>query len=129
MKIRYLDCDGKDKLFSFHQHDYRSKVIDGNRYMVDGGCNLSDAYFRTSFCGTTKIDTVENLIKDIREQFTWTSQFDFEEKQLAKSITKKLKDLTLPHLYKLIDFCESSKLLVEIFNQEIKYRNNECKHN
>jgi len=101
MKIRYLDCDGKAKLFSFHEQDYKTETIDGNRYMIDGGCELSELYCRTSLCGIIKVDTVENLIEDIRQQFTWTSQLDHEGKRLTKSITRRLKDITTPPYRKI----------------------------
>ena len=120
MKIKYLDCDGKDTLFSFHSHDYKSKTIDNIFYMIDGG---QEDYIRKSIAGTIKEDTIEKLIEDIREKFTWTSQVDHEGKRLTKSITRTLKEITTPHLRKLVIFCQDSPLLVEIFKQELKYRN------
>ena len=120
MNIKYLDCDDKYKMFSFYDHDYKSKKIDDVWYMIDGG---QESYIRKSQNGIIKEDSIENLIKDIREQFTWTSQLDVDGKKLNKPITKKLKDITTSHLNKLVVFCKDTPLLVEIFKQELKYRN------
>ena len=41
MKIKYLNCDRKAKLFSFYTHHYNTLDLDGKHYMIDGENNLN----------------------------------------------------------------------------------------
>jgi hypothetical protein len=36
MKINYLNCEGKHKLFSFTTHDYKEITIDEKYFILDG---------------------------------------------------------------------------------------------
>ena len=100
MKIKYLDCDRRAKLFSFHRHDYKEITIDGKFYMIDGGFD----YIRSSTNGEIKEDEIANLISDIRESFTWGQNYDKNHKRLSKTIYKKLKDLDTNHIINILKY-------------------------
>lgn len=133
MKIHYLNCDGKAKLFSFHRHDYKALDLDGKHYMIDGGFD----YTRCSTDGKIKEDEVKNLIKDIREVFTWTQNYD-ENNNRIDSKTALLKDLTSSHICGILSYFterltkqEKDTIVAptkewcvihEIFIQELDYR-------
>jgi len=99
MKIHYLDCDGKAKLFSFHRHDYKALDLDSKHYMIDGGFD----YTRCSTDGKVEEDEVKNLISDIREVFTWTQNYD-ENNNRIDSKTALLKDLTSSHICGILSY-------------------------
>lgn len=99
MKIHYLNCDGKAKLFSFHRHDYKALDLDGKHYMIDGGFD----YIRCSTDGKIEEDEVKNLISDIREVFTWTQNYD-ENNNRIDSKTALLKDLTSSHVCGILSY-------------------------
>ena len=99
MKIHYLDCDGKAKLFSFHRHDYKTLDLDGKHYMIDGGFD----YTRCSTDGKVEEDEVKNLISNIREVFTWTQNYD-ENNNRIDSKTALLKDLTSSHICGILSY-------------------------
>lgn len=130
MKIKYLDCKGKHKLFSFHRHDYKTwESPEGEYFMCDGG--FID-YYRYSHPDMGNIkeedfikeDTINNLIEDIREQFRWGQNYDKNKKLLPKTIYRKLKDISDSHLTSLIGYWEERQndINVEIFKQELSYR-------
>lgn len=100
MKIKYLDCDGRAKLFSFHRHAYREITIDDKFYMIDGGFD----YIRSSVNGEIKEDEISNLISDIRKSFTWGQNYDKNHKRLSKTIYKKLKDLDTDHIINILKY-------------------------
>lgn len=101
MKIHFLNCDGKDKLFSFHRHDYKTKLIDGKHYFLDGG--LQD-YIRSSTNGTIEKGEIKDLIKDIRESFTWGKNKDKDGNILEKTEYTLLKDLTSSHICGILSY-------------------------
>lgn len=99
MKITYLNCDGKTKLFSFHRHDYKSILIDGVEYSLDGGFD----YTRCSLTGSIKQDEVKNLIQDIREEFTWTQNYDKNNNRIEPK-KALLKDLSSSHICGILSY-------------------------
>lgn len=129
MNIRYLDCRGKNKLFSFYRHDYRTwEDEDKNHYMIDGGF---EDYYRYSHpdmkdknIDFIKEDSIENLIKDIREQFTWGRNYTKDGKLLDKTEWLLLKDISNDHLKGLIKYWKSKmdSLQYNIFVEEQEYR-------
>ena len=94
MKIHYLDMDSKGKLFSFHKNNHETREIEGKEYMIDGGFY----YVKHSINGTIKDDEIKDLIKDIREQFTWGKNFDENNNKLPETEYALLKDLTSSHI-------------------------------
>lgn len=134
MKIEYLDCDGKDKLFTWYTHDFKTKTIDGKFYMIDGGFS----YYKRYSGGTLKYDEVKNLITDIRESFTWNQNYDENNLKLPKTKVSLLKDLSSSHicgilsyfinkLYNNIDLKHNIVdnqwcVIQEVFIQELNYR-------
>ncbi len=134
MKIHYLNCDNKAKLFSFHRHDYKVLDIDRKHYMIDGGFY----YTRCSTDGTIEHDEIKNLIKDIREGFTWTQNYN-ENNERIEPKTALLKDLTSSHICGILSYFtndlskkfqfdealpidKSWFIIHEIFIQELDYR-------
>lgn len=137
MKIHYLNCDGKAKLFSFSRRDYKEKTIDGIHYMIDGGFD----YTRRSITGTLEIVEIKDIIKDIRTQFKWGNNYDKDNNLLNKTKFKLLKNLDTSHIINIlswftnklyervikedIDYLPIDKhwcIIHEIFIQELKYR-------
>lgn len=111
--------DGNGLLFSFHRHDFKSKEIDGVKYFIDGGFD----YTRASTNGTIKTDTIENMIPYIRKVFKWGSNYDKFGKRLPKTKYRILKNLTTSHIINIIEHLGNSSKIVEIFKQELKFRN------
>lgn len=112
MKIHYLDCDSKAKLFSFHRHDYKSIEIDGTEYSLDGGFD----YTICSLTGSIKQDKIKNLIKDIREVFTWTQNYD-ENNNRIEPKKALLKDLSSSHICGILSYF-TDKLYNQIENND-----------
>ncbi len=122
-KINYIDtADGK--LFSFHRHDY--KKSSDNKF-IDGGFD----YTRSNT--SIKSDDIYNLIKDIREKFTWTAVFKEDGTRFKKPKTGLLKDLSTPHILNILAFftkqIEETSVITKqwkaihlIFIYELKYR-------
>lgn len=129
MKIKYLDCRGKNKLFSFYRHDYRTwEDEDGMHYMIDGGF---EDYYRYSHPDMNKEikdfikeNTIENLIEDIRTQFTWGRNYTKEGKLLDKTEWLLLKDISDDHLEGLLEYWKEKKdgFQYNFFKEEQKYR-------
>lgn len=126
MIIRYLDCDGKNKLFSWYGHDYKTWTDpETNKfYMIDGG---QGGYNRFSG-GLPKEDTLENLIKEIREDYKWGKNFDKDGNKLEKTEWVLLKDLETDHIYRIIEYLVerldklSDSTAFYIMLQELVYR-------
>lgn len=118
-----IDSKGK-KLFSFFRHDYKESE-DGT--FIDGGFE----YTRTN--SQIFEDTIENLIKDIREEFMWGSRVDKAGKLLESVKYQYLKDLTTDHIINILMYftdnlmeeqriTETWKNIHLIFIHELKYR-------
>lgn len=139
MKITYLDCDGKAKLFSFFRHDYKTKEIDGKYYMIDGGL---EGYIRHSVDGKIQHGEVKDLFEEIREQFTWGKNYDENNNRLEKTEWVLLKNLTSSHICGILSYFTNRAyeklmkegdfyknvidkewcIIHEIFIQELDYR-------
>lgn len=118
MKIHYLDCDGKKKLFSFHRHDYKSWEDENKLYILDGGFD----YIKTSHHGTIVYSDIQDVIEDIREQFEWGQNEDGKGNYIEKTIYRLLKDISDSHLKNLIKYVKRNPVYKEIFKAEQKYR-------
>ena len=111
MKIHYLDCDNKAKLFSFYRHDYKVFDTEGKHYMIDGGFD----YIRCSTDGTIQHDEIKNLITDIREVFKWTQNYD-ENNNRIEPKTALLKDLTSSHVCGILSYF-TNKLFIDYYKE------------
>lgn len=132
MKIKYLDCRGKKKLFSLHQHDYRTwEDEDGNFYMIDGG----EDYQRYSHpdmaelsFGVIKEDKIENVIEDLREQFKWGKNHDKSGNRLPKTEFVLVKELSNEHIISIIKHIYEKGITnsrsVFVMLAELRYRLN-----
>lgn len=96
MNITYLKQSNGSKLFSFYTHDYQAGE---NGTFIDGGFD----YVKCN--GEIGTDTIENLIEDIRKQFTWTANYEKDGVTLRKEPVKKLlKDLDTDHIIAILIF-------------------------
>ncbi len=136
MNITYLNCDGKDKLFSFYRHDFKIKEIEGIEYMIDGG---QQDYIRASEKGILEKGEIKDLILDIRQQFTWGKNFDKNNNRLPETQYILLKDLDTDHILNILSYFTNNLynkviqnenkvdkewcIIHEIFIQELIYRN------
>lgn len=130
MKIRYLDCRGKKKLFSLYTHDYRTwEDEEGNFYMIDGGSD----YTRYSHpdmgelgIDVIKEDTIDSVIEDLREQFTWGKNYDKDGKRLPKTQFVPVKDLSNEHIINIIEHIYEKQITnsrsVFVMLAELRYR-------
>lgn len=140
MKIKYLNCDDKEKLFSFFPHHCNSKTIEGKEYMIDGGCSANDHQYIRTTNGEIKEAEVKSLISEIRKQFEWGQNYDENDNRLEQTKYAKLKDLTTSHILGILSYFTNSKFVRiqpqtnalvsrgwltvhEIFIQELLYRN------
>jgi hypothetical protein len=139
MKIKYLDCLGKHKLFSFYTHDYKEYTdLKGNYFMIDGGQVDYQRYShpilkRKKNESPIKEVEISEVIEDIREQFKWTKRFDKDNRLLKEPVRAYLKDLESDHILGILkyftdkltdDFNISKewKLIHLIFIEELLWR-------
>lgn len=119
--ITYLELPNGEKLVSWFRHDYQSKEIDGVNIFIDGG---QEDYVRYSAPITWfKIQYITDAIVWIREQFTWTSNFDKDMNRI-EPVKRLLKDLDDNHVEKLIDYTKNN-YMTNIFKAELQFRKNE----
>lgn len=109
MKIQYLCCDGKHKLFSFYRHDYQVwEDSEKNHYMIDGGISSDPSsygrYSRPNIKDGLQEDEISNLIQDIREQFTWGKNYDKDKNRLPKTKYALLKNLETGHIFGILKY-------------------------
>lgn len=125
MNINYIETKSGKKLFSFYRHDFKMEEGVG----IDGGI---DGYIRIIGNAVLKTDTIENLIEDIRSQFTWTTIYGKDKKRVPAH-KNLLKDLDTNHILEILIFftrpfdSESTisivwKTIHIIFLEELKYR-------
>lgn len=130
MKIKYLNCRGKKKLFSFYRHDYRTwEDEDNNHYMIDDGFEDYHRYSHPDMntkdiSSFIKESHISEVIEEIREQFTWGRNYTKDGKQLDKTEWLLLKDISNDHLKSLLEYWNSRKdtLQYNIFKEEQNYR-------
>lgn len=132
MKIKYLDCRGKKKLFSLHRHDFRTwEDEDGNFFMIDGGFLDYHRYSHPDmhtlpFDAYVKEDEIENVIEELREQFSWGKNYDKEGNLLPKTQWALLKDLDTDHVINIIKHLyglqTTNSRTVFVMLEELRYR-------
>jgi hypothetical protein len=145
MKIHFLECLDKHKLFSFYRHDYRDyRDKKGNYYSLDGGNSyqkFSHPHIGKHKTHPIKEDEIGKLIKDIREQFTWGQNYAKNGRMLKKTKYILLKDLTTDHIIGILSYFTEKLnaimvrkelyeisvdkdwiMLHSIFIEELKYR-------
>ena len=105
MQINYIETPSGKKLFSYHRHDFKMEEGVG----IDGG--LQD-YVRVIGGAELKEDSVENLIKDIRESFKWGKNYDKDNNPLPKTEWILLKDLDTSHIVNILKYF-TEKLIKE----------------
>ena len=112
--------DGKGKLFSFYQHDYQTQEINGKFYMLDGGLSAGvGGYYRTGEFGEIEENDINNIISDIRNQFTWGKNYDKDNNRLERTEYALLKDLDGSHICGIISYL-NNKIYKKIEQNEIQ---------
>jgi len=121
MKIHYIETPSKKKLFSFHRHDFKMEEDVG----IDGGLD----YIKTVGKVEVQFAEIQDVIKDIREQFLWGKNYDKDNNRLPKTEFILLKDLNSSHIVNIIkylliktDLNEYYRFYIQIFLEELIYR-------
>lgn len=101
MEITYLQCPDGHKLFSFFRHDYNQHTSKDNVLsFIDGGRD----YFRYGGEGELKTSNIEEVIKDVREQFKWGRNYDENKNKLDKTEYILLKNLNTGHIINILKY-------------------------
>ncbi len=139
MEIHYLKTSCcSEQIFSFNRHDYRTCSC--GKSFIDGGV---EDYIRYGN-GEIKKEEVKDIIEIIREQFTWSQNYNKDGSRLEKTQYKLLKDLDKDHILGILSYFNNKAFKVimeiqkienypttgksyhifqEIFIQELIYRN------
>lgn len=144
LEVVYLELPNGEKLISYHRHDYKSRVVDGNFYMIDGG---QDDYIRCSapivpftwwrkilnflkiksYVPNPQLKTcdVSECFDQVRNEFKWGSNYNKEGELLNKTVYRPLKELDDEHLGLLIDnytqgFIQKIMIEEQLFREKVK---------
>lgn len=123
MKIKYGICtDCNKKIFNFKHHEMT--WCSCNKSAVD----IEELYSRTIGNAEIREDEISDIIEEIREVFTWTSNYDKDMKRI-KPVKRLLKDLDYDHILKIIDYLSTKDVLtvntarsINIMVNELVYR-------
>lgn len=131
MEINYVEHKDGTKLFSWNRHDFKTYGKGDDYIMIDGGFDY------TRYSGKLKTAEISDIIKDIRNDFTWGQNYDKDMNRLPETIRQKLKDLETGHIFNILknfterlstdDSAESCmtvswKAIHLIFLEELYYR-------
>lgn len=120
MEINYVQHKDGTRLFSFYRHDFKEYGEGNDKIMIDGGFDY------TRYSGELKRDQISNLIKDIRTQFKWGSNYDKNMNRLPKTVYRLLKDLETSHILEILKL-HHFNIIRHIFLEELIYRDNELR--
>lgn len=130
MKIHYLLCGNKKRLFSFSRHHFNKWVDPDTKeeYFIDGGFDYSRVSGK--HC-EIRHDEISDVIGDIREQFMWTSTMDKDGNVLSKPVQKKLMELDSDHIENIINHINdiagqrsNTEIYINILREELNHRSN-----
>ena len=124
MKIKYGYCKTcQTSLHSFKSHDMAWCTTCNN-----SGVDIEDLYSRTIGNAEIREGEISSLIEGIREQFTWTSNYD-KNMNRTEPVNKLLKDLDTDHIINIIDYLvgrdsiqEATRRSISVMANELKYR-------
>ena len=123
MKIKYGHCkDCQQNFFNFKHHNM------GWCMCHNSGIDIEDFYIRTAGNAEVKEGEISSLIEEIRNSFTWTSNYDKEMNRIPP-VERLLKDLDTDHILNIIDYLigidtieKSTRRSICIMVNELKYR-------
>jgi hypothetical protein len=94
----------------------------------NSGVDIEDLYSRTIGNAEIREGEISSLIEGIREQFTWTSNYD-KNMNRTEPVNKLLKDLDTDHIINIIDYLvgrdsiqEATRRSISVMANELKYR-------
>jgi hypothetical protein len=88
------------------------------------GVDIEDFYCRTIGDAEIREGEISDLIEGIREQFTWTSNYDKDMNRIP-AVEKLLKDLDTDHILNIITYLTESNnnpKTINLMASELKYR-------
>jgi hypothetical protein len=119
MKIRYGHCKNCQKdIFNFKNHEMT--WCSCNKSAID----IEELYSRTIGDAEIREGEISDLIEGIREQFTWTSNYDKDMKRIPP-VERLLKDLDTDHILSIITYLTESNnnpRTINLMASELKYR-------
>ena len=120
MKIKYGFCKSCQKsLFNFKHHEM-AWCTSCNKSAID----IEELYSRTIGDAEIREGEISDLIEGIREQFTWTSNYDKNMKRIPP-VERLLKDLDTDHILSIITYLTESNnnpRTINLMASELKYR-------
>jgi hypothetical protein len=121
MKIKYGYC----KTCQTSLHNFKHHEMAWCTTCNSSGVDIEDLYSRTIGNAEIREGEISDLIEDIREQFTWTSNYDKDMKRIPP-VEKLLKDLDTDHILNIITYLTESNnnpKTINLMASELKYRN------
>lgn len=123
MKIKYGICtDCNKKIFNFKHHEM--SWCSCNKSAVD----IEELYSRTIGNAEIREDEISDIIEEIREVFTWTSNYDKDIRRI-EPVQRLLKGLDTDHILNILNYLtdrevihDSTRRSINIMLNELKYR-------
>ena len=125
MKIRYGHC----KTCQTNLHNFKSHEMAWCTTCDSSGVDIEDLYSRTIGNAEVREGEISDLIEDIREVFTWTSNYDKDMKRIPP-VERLLKDLDSDHILNIITYLTESNnnpRTINLMASELKYRHEKQK--
>jgi len=120
MKIKYGYC----KTCQTSLHNFKHHEMAWCTTCNSSGVDIEDLYSRTIGNAEIREGEISDLIEDIREQFTWTSNYDKDMKRIPP-VEKLLKNLDTDHILNIITYLTESNnnpRTINLMASELKYR-------
>jgi len=120
MKIKYGYC----KTCQTSLHNFKHHEMAWCSTCNKSGVDIEDLYSRTIGDAEIREGEIYDLIEDIREVFTWTSNYDKNMKRIPP-VERLLKDLDSDHILNIITYLTESNnnpRTINLMASELKYR-------
>ena len=120
MKIKYGYC----KTCQTSLHNFKHHEMAWCSTCNKSGVDIEDLYSRTIGDAEIREGEISDLIEDIREVFTWISNYDKNMKRIPP-VERLLKDLDSDHILNIITYLTESNnnpRTINLMASELKYR-------
>lgn len=120
MKIKYGYC----KTCQTSLHNFKHHEMAWCTTCNKSGVDIEDLYCRTIGDAEIREGEISDLIEEIREIFTWTSNYDKDMKRIPP-VERLLKDLDSDHILNIITYLTESNnnpRTINLMASELKYR-------